>query len=57
MKKTLSLKDLRFIPFITHEYTGTIKEMKRGKQKYKFENSLAHGPKEYEVYIYKHIQA
>ena len=33
MKKSLSLKDLRFIPFITHEYSGTIKEMKRGKQK------------------------
>ena len=32
MKKTVSLKDLRFIPFITREYSGTIKEMKRGKQ-------------------------
>ena len=56
MKKMLSLKDFRFIPFITHEYSGTIKEMKRGKQNISLKTFWPMAQKNMR-FIYDHIQA
>ena len=53
--KILLIKDLRFIPFITHEYSRTIKKMKRSTTKHKFKTVWPRAQKNTVVYTYTHM--